>query len=470
MIETLVNRLKASSLGTQLVGLLLVAVVAAQAISIWLFHDERRMALLEVARDNVLMRSVSMVRLLEDTPAQFHPQILEASTSRFTGFWISPAPQVPDTSNSETALRLETYISQQFTPERQVHLDLRALGRGKPHFRPEPGTPAERRSQTLKTKYLAKRQADLALSIQLSDGNWFNVATDYRPPPRTLLPLVVQLGLTILAVVLIVALAVRRVARPLRHLAGAAEKLGRGENMPPLSAEGPMEVRAVTRAFNDMQDRLTRFVSDRTRMLAAISHDLRTPITSLRLRAEFIEDDENREKIIETLEEMSQMTEAALSFARDEAVKEAPIRTDLTSLLESLADDQQDLGHSVSVTDGDRIVLSCRPLALKRAFRNLIENGIRYGGKVEAVIQRTPEEAVIRLRDQGPGIPEDRQEDVFEPFVRLEESRSEETGGIGLGLAITRSIIHAHGGTIELRNHQDGGLEVTVRLPIEKAS
>ena len=225
------------------------------------------------------------------------------------------------------------------------------------------------------------------------------------------------------------------------------------------------EVRAVTTAFNDMQDRLTRFVRDRTRMLAAISHDLRTPITSLRLRAEFIEDEENRDRIIETLDEMAAMTAAALSFARNEAHAEPSDPTNLTALLTALAGDQQDMGHDVDVTSSERIVLTCKPVALKRAFRNLIENGVRYGEAVTVSIEDTGSNVVVRIKDKGPGIPEDQLADVFEPFVRLEESRSEETGGIGLGLAITRSIIHAHGGTITLKNRPTGGLEAEVRLP-----
>ncbi|WP_417669419.1 ATP-binding protein [Roseibium sp.] len=463
------DRLSGARLGTQLVGLLLLAVILAQVIAIWVFHDERRLAILEVARDSILRRSVSMVHLLEETPKTYHARILEASSSRFTSFWVADLPAVTQTPDAATEQRLQRYLSRQFTPARDVRIDIEKARHRFPEAkddgnRDDAKDRAERDDDNRKKFF--KRKLDLTLSVQLNNGEWFNLATDYRPPPRSLLPLIVQLGLTILAIVVIVGLAVRRVAKPLRNLADATEKLGRGEDLPPLREEGPREVRAVTTAFNDMQSRLTRFVNDRTRMLAAISHDLRTPITSLRLRAEFIEDDENREKIIETLDEMAQMTEATLAFARDEATREAAVPTDLTSLVESIAADQQDLGHSVSVTDGDRIVLTCRPMSLKRALRNLIENGIRYGDAVDVLLREADGEAQILISDKGPGIQEDRLADVFEPFVRLEESRSEETGGIGLGLAITRSIIHAHGGTIELKNGKDGGLEAVVRLPV----
>ncbi|WP_346898655.1 ATP-binding protein [uncultured Roseibium sp.] len=467
------------SLGGQLIGLLLIALIVAQAISIWIFHDERRIAMIAIARDNILMRAVSIAKLIDDTPSSIHDQVLEASSSRFTAFWITDTPVVERSGDVDKKDRLQEFLSNRFSPPRDVRLDLIDPRSRQPitgdisegdeaDDRPKrpPWHNPSNRGHGDKFRKIMRGHVNLALSIPLSDGSFLNVETSYRPPQRTLAPLLVQLGLMGLAVVLIVAFAVRRVARPLRDLADAAERLGRGEDVSHLQATGPMEVRTVTEAFNAMQDRLTRFVRDRTRMLAAISHDLRTPITSLRLRAEFIEDDENREKIIETLEEMSQMTEATLAFARDEAAKEEARPTDLGSLLESLAGDQQDLGHQVTVHEAARLVISCRPVALKRAFRNLIENGIRYGEAVEIGLVRDGKDAVVTLSDQGPGIPEDRLAEVFEPFVRLEESRSEETGGIGLGLAITRSIIHAHGGTIELKNGDERGLKAMVRLPV----
>ncbi|WP_417684810.1 ATP-binding protein [Roseibium sp.] len=475
MIRKLINRLSAASLGAQLVGLLLVAVIAAQTISIWVFHDERRLAIIEVARDSILQRSVSMVQLLEETPETYHARILQASSSHFSKFWVSPEPAVATPPGSKGEEKMSRYLGAQFEPPREARVDIQKVWR--PKIRDDDGERRRRWDdddddeqlrpwEREKLKRPSRGKLELTMSIRLADGKWLNLATDYRPPPRSLIPLMTQMGMTIIAIVVIVGLAVRRLAKPLRNLAAAADRLGRGEDLPPLSVEGPREVRAVTTAFNDMQARLTRFVNDRTRMLAAISHDLRTPITSLRLRAEFIDDDENRNKIIETLDEMAQMTEATLAFARDEATREAAVPTDLTSLVESIAADQQDLGHTVSVTDGDRIVLTCRSMSLKRALRNLIENGIRYGEAVDVRLRQDGGEAQILISDRGPGIPEDRLSDVFEPFVRLEESRSEETGGIGLGLAITRSIIHAHGGTIELKNGADEGLTVEVRLPL----
>jgi len=460
------------TLASQLIILLLAAIVAAQALSIWIFQDERRIALVAAARDNLLSRSVSLALLMEETPPGLQDRILEASSSRFAVFWLGDTPLAPEPGTSRFEERLQGYMSRDLKPGQAVHLNILAdEKRGprrreaddgdKPSWRDVP-----KRERPHNMNKIMNKPEDLSVSIRIGDGRWLNVATSYRPPAGAFLPLLVQLVLTALLTTLIIGLAVRRVTRPLKDLSVSAEKLGRGEEQEPLAPSGPREVRALTTAFNDMQDRLTRFVQDRTRMLAAISHDLRTPITSLRLRAEFIDDDENRGKVIETLDEMAAMTEAALRFAKDEAQTEKAEKADLGAMLEALAGDQQDLGHDCNVETGERIVVPCRPMALKRALRNLIENGIRYGSAVSVTAATENREAVIRIRDKGPGIPEDRLKDVFEPFVRLEESRSEETGGIGLGLAITRSIIHAHGGRIDLANRPEGGLEAVVRLPL----
>ncbi|MES0810784.1 ATP-binding protein [Roseibium sp. SCPC15] len=463
------------TLASQLIILLLAAIVVAQALSIWIFQDERRIAMVAAARDSLLSRAVSIAALIEDTPQNLQDRILEASSSRFAVFWVGTTPLAPEPGTSRFEQRLQGYLSKQLDQGQIAHLNIHADEKRGPrdrkfdHDDDDHGpswraVPKKERPHNLRK--IMNKPEDLALSIKLTDGRWLNVATSYKPPPGAMIPLLVQLALTALATVLIIGIAVRRVTRPLKDLAVSAEKFGRGEELEPLTPSGPSEVQALTSSFNDMQDRLTRFVRDRTRMLAAISHDLRTPITSLRIRAEFIEDEENREKMIETLEEMAAMTEATLRFARDEAHSESAERADLNSMLESLAGDQQDLGHKCSVRMQEEITLSCRPVALKRALRNLIENGIRYGDTVDIEAVRSAGEAVIRILDHGPGIPEDRLKDVFEPFVRLDESRNEETGGIGLGLAITRSIIHAHGGTIKLSNRAGTGLEAEIRLPL----
>jgi signal transduction histidine kinase len=285
------------------------------------------------------------------------------------------------------------------------------------------------------------------------------------PSPRWALPSLLSMGVMAAALSLIVIVMVRRITRPMARLAVAAEGLGRGETVPPLAERGPLDVRKTTRAFNQMNDRLQRFVRDRTRMLAAISHDLRTPITSLRLRAEFIEDEETRAKILETLDEMQRMTEATLAFAREEAAREDTRTVGMGALIESLCDDIAEMGLDVGFAGAERTPYPCRPLSQKRAIRKLVENAVAYGRRARVALTATGGAFQIAIDDDGPGIPEADFERVFAPFVRLEESRSQDTGGIGLGMAIARSIVRGHGGDITLANRSGGGLRAVIHLP-----
>jgi signal transduction histidine kinase len=264
---------------------------------------------------------------------------------------------------------------------------------------------------------------------------------------------------------------VRRAARPLGALAVAAERLGTDIAAPPIAEKGPREVRLALHAFNEMQGRLQRVVHDRTQMLAAISHDLRTPITRMKLRAELVEDLEQRAKMIADLDEMEAMVAATLSFARDDPAREPLIRLDLAALLQSLCADAVACGAEVRYEGPARLVFTGRATALKRAFANLIDNAVKYGGacRVTAMEAATATEkngvVVVTVEDDGPGIPETERERVFEPFYRIETSRSRATGGVGLGLSVVRGAVRAHGGDITLANRPEGGLRATVTLP-----
>jgi signal transduction histidine kinase len=261
-------------------------------------------------------------------------------------------------------------------------------------------------------------------------------------------------------------------AAPLAGFAAAAERLALDGTAAPLPETGPRELRAATAAVNRMRERLSRFVEDRTRMLAAISHDLRTPLTRLRLRAEFIEDAEIQRKMLADIEEMSAMIAATLAFAREDADQEPRQTLELAALLRSLCQQQAEIGASVTFqlapSSQEERLISAKPTALRRAFGNLIENGIAYGERVRVVFEAPMEMSVpvvIQIDDDGPGIPIAEQEKVFAPFYRLEHSRNRATGGVGLGLAVARSLIRGHGGEILLRNRPEGGLRVIVTLP-----
>jgi len=303
-------------------------------------------------------------------------------------------------------------------------------------------------------------------ALRLKDGSWLNFVTAAAPPPRFWsTPYFAFVAASTLIVLIVALWAVRRAIRPLTVLAAAAERLGVDLNAPPVQDRGPYEVGQAARAFNRMQDRLQRFVRDRTLMLAAISHDLRTPITRLRLRAELLADTEDRRKSLADLEEMQAMLSATLAFSRDDATEEMAQTIDIAVLLQNVCEEWSDLGALVTFTVPDHFTFFGRPRSLKRAFSNLVENAVRYGKEAEVTMNSLDEAVVISTNDCGPGIPEDELEAVFQPFYRIESSRSRESGGIGLGLAVVRSVIALHGGHVVLKNREEGGLCAEVWLP-----
>ncbi|MBE0532239.1 MAG: HAMP domain-containing protein [Rhodospirillales bacterium] len=275
----------------------------------------------------------------------------------------------------------------------------------------------------------------------------------------------VPLILSTLFVMAVSLWAVWRAAKPLNLFTEAAERLGRDVNAPNLPETGPGDVRRAAQAFNLMQERLRAFVNDRTQMLAAISHDLRTPITRIQLRTEFIDDEEIRLKILLDLKEMETMIAATLAFARDEAMAEERTAFDLAAVLRSLCDAAA-TGPAKAAFDGpDTLTIVAGPVGIRRLFANLIGNAVTFGHTALVSAQVEGETVLVNVDDEGPGIPDAEMGAVFRPFYRLERSRNRETGGVGLGLAIARSIARAHGGDVTLVNRPEGGLRATVRLP-----
>ncbi len=257
----------------------------------------------------------------------------------------------------------------------------------------------------------------------------------------------------------------RRLSTPIRLFADAAERLGRDPRAEPLVLKGPAEIAVAVRAFNDMQERLRRYVEDRTAMVAAIAHDLRTPLTRLRFRIETLPEDQ-RAKISGDIDQMEAMISAALTFVRDASRPGERTRLELSSLLESLCDEMAETGCATAVEAGEKVVLEGDPMALRRLFSNLLENAVKFGGRARTRVYRDDRHAVVEIEDDGPGIPPADRERVFEPFYRREPSRSRQTGGIGLGLAVVRSIARGHGGDVELLNRSGGGLTARVELPL----
>jgi two-component system OmpR family sensor kinase len=270
---------------------------------------------------------------------------------------------------------------------------------------------------------------------------------------------------TTVALAPIAYLLARRLASPIAQFASAAERLGRDPRAPPLVVRGPAEVGIAVRAFNDMQSRLARYVEDRTAMVGAIAHDLRTPLTRLRFRVESAPDD-MRHKMSADIAEMEAMVTGVMAFVRDATRTTERTLLELSSLLESLADDMSETGLDVSVERAERVVLEGDPLALRRMFNNLLDNAVKFGGRARVRVFREGDFAVVEIEDHGPGLPLEERDRVFEPFYRRESSRSRETGGIGLGLAVVRSIARAHGGDASLDGPSGRGLTARVKLPL----
>ena len=316
----------------------------------------------------------------------------------------------------------------------------------------------------------------VTVGMRLPDGFWVNIGAPLPPPRpwRSVTFLIAFLLMTVTAALLIV-WAVRRMVRPVQVLASAADALGRDVFSPPLPETGPLETAMAAHAFNTMAARIRRFVQDRTEMLTAIGHDLRTPITRLKLRAEFVDDDELRRKMLNDLEELEAMVSATLAFGRDAKGAEPVSPIDLAELLQTVLDEAGDAQPAAAEKlqyDGPQhLTVRARPLALKRALANLISNAVKYGGSAYVrLVQPTGTGAAqgfvrIDVEDEGPGIPPQELDRVFEPFHRVESSRNRETGGVGLGLPISRNILRAHGGDVTLTNRAGGGARATVLIP-----
>jgi signal transduction histidine kinase len=287
-----------------------------------------------------------------------------------------------------------------------------------------------------------------------------------RTGPRLPRQIFLELGFLALALGIVLYAMTRTITRPLGDLARAADAVGRGATGTPLKETGAREIRRATRAFNSMQERLRRYLDSRTQVLAAMSHDLRTPLTRLRLRVESIDDDQLRQRLVEDLDEMSSMIRGALGVFRGLNDEEVAVPVDINALALELQRQHAELGGEVNIVGTARAPYVAKPLALKRCLGNLVQNAIRHGVRATLEIEDGAQ-LIVRILDEGPGIPEDLLEKVFEPFFRLEHSRSRDTGGTGLGLSIARDIAQAHGGSLSLHNRQNGGLEARLVLPRE---
>jgi len=446
-------RLLPRSLLGQLALLIVAAFLAAQAISVWIFADERGAAIRAAQRYETVERAAAVAQALDQAPRESRASILAAVNSRLVRFSVGDAPLV--TSGQPDLVPIEG-------PG-----DIRAT---EVTVSPHDGRPAEPPAAFAwlhdRMRAAGVAPVEFRISVPLGDGDWLNVSARFQRPDIQAPPAL--LGATLLSLALVIAAlwyGLGRITRPLRQLADAADGFGIDAPAPEMPRRGPREVQALSDALERMHGRLTAMVTDRTRMLAALGHDLRSPITALRVRAEMVDDDETRERMAATLDEMQEMVDSTLAYARGVSTDQPMEEIDLAGLVHGLAEELSETGPEISAEAPVPVHAQIRHTAMRRALRNLMENAQRYGGRARVALRQTNDNAEIFIEDTGPGIPEDDLAKVFDPFTRLETSRSRETGGIGLGLPIARSILRAHGGDVTLSNKPDGGLRATVRIP-----
>jgi len=458
------SRFLPGSLFGQTLAILLAGFVVSQAVGAWIYAGAREEAVRSVGAFAIAQRVANLARLVDGAPADWRRRIVAAlNDPTFSVVLLQDAPRLPDSGDDPSARAIAEFVADQLTlPEPRIAVALSGAS-------PMPFMAALNHPMPMAmgpTVHDLGTWRGLQVAVALSGGQWLLFATAVpNSGPPVPWQFIVSLAVMGLIVVVVSAWAVRRVTAPLAILAGAAERDGRDIATEPLAEAGTAEMRKASRAFNGMQARLRQLIENRTRLLAAISHDLRTPLTLLRLRAEAVDNPDNRDKLLATIAEMDAMLGATLAFARDEAAAEPRRRTDIAALLASIVDDMADAGLSVTMEPAAPVIADCQPGALKRALTNLLDNALKYGERAHAAVRPMPHSVEITIDDWGPGISEAELSRVLQPFYRVEGSRNRQTGGIGLGLAITLAVVQAHGGHLTLANRLEGGLRASVRLP-----
>lgn len=459
------SRLFPKSLFGQTLLVLLAGLIVSHAAGSWIYTADREQAVRTVGGFATAQRIANLTRLVEDTPRETRQRVVAALSDQSFRVSLSAQPAAVQTVDEDVAAAraIKDFLIDQLSLGAARQPRISASAAEAPPFGPWHGMG---HGPMMRGFGGFAGFRDLQVSIPLADGPWLTFATALPAGGPAFSPqFLVSMAVMAIIILAVSVWAVRRVTAPLASLATAAERLGHDVNAPPLPEAGTTETRLAARAFNTMQTRLRSLIENRTRLLAAISHDLRTPLTLLRLRTETVENAQERDKMLSTIAEMDSMIGATLEFARDQSAGEPRRRTDLASLLQSIVDDMSDAGVPVRMEAAEPIFYECQPAALRRAVRNLLDNAVKYGKTGGVSIRTLPRTIEINIDDDGPGIPEAELARVLEPFYRVEESRSRETGGVGLGLAIAQSIVQAHGGALTLTNRPTGGLRATIALP-----
>lgn len=436
-------RLLPRSLFGRIALLLTVGLISAQIIGASIHLSERFRLLSSTISGEFAQQIAAIYRTINSQPVAARSDIADSlSTPRVRIALINKTEQIPDLDNKTG--------SNSFTKTFENRL-AKVLG-------------PEVRWQMFMNPEIENLKFNVIL--KLSDGQWIQVKGE---PPADIFGqpwhAVMGLSFMMVVIVLLVVVVARSTVRPLSQFAHAARGVAKDLKHPPLLEDGPSEVQEAARAFNTMQKRIRESIEERERFLAAVSHDLKTPITRLRLRTEMLSDARIRDDIEHDVHELQQLIDDALDFLRGRVVNELAQPIDLVALVESVADDFLHLSE-ISVTAPESLRFTGRPIALQRVLRNLVDNAIKYGKHAHITLKEEDKQVIIMIDDEGEGVPEDQLDAVFEPFFRLEDSRCRETGGTGLGLAIVAQITKSIGGNVTLRNREHGGLRATLTLPL----
>ncbi len=458
------------SLFSRLVLVLLSGLIIAQLLSFAVHIHDRGELIAQASGMQSAQRIADIVRLLESITPSERRKIVQVLSAPPLAISLDRSPLALRGDVADEGVRATVFATmlRRFLPEG------RAVAVNVTETEGVPFTPGAMRGfkggdgtgEWMPMMRHAQPGLSFVAQVRLQDGAL--VTFDTRQAQATAswpYRLLISIALLLTAVVFVSLIAVRWAIRPLNTLAEAAEELGKNINRPPLQESGPLEVVRAARAFNTMQSRLAGYLRDRTRVLAAMSHDLKTPITRLRLRSELLDDAQLRARFTGDLQEMESMVGATLDFLHGMENGEAVKPVDIMALLESLQADIQETGGTIGIQGKVSSPYPGRPQALKRCLGNLVENAVKYGTAAMIVIDDNGQRLEIRIQDEGPGLPPSELEKVFEPFYRVEGSRNRDTGGTGLGLTIARSVAEIHGGSLSLNNRAGGGLEARLTLP-----
>ena len=466
------KRLLPDTIAGWVIVVLISGLALSQLVTLAVTYRTRTSTATVLEHLRVADRMADIVRLVGTATPEQRPQMLASLTSRTLRVSWGVQPSLGDAPANDWRAKLFAEVVQTAlwdVPWRALRVTLVAatpgIARPGAADRSHALTPGVARSvDEIMAQH--ERASVLRVALQLEDQSWLNFEAPFVEAGSVASPWSVPLLLlAALAIVAASVWAVRRLTAPLTTLAAAAEQLGRDVNAAPLPETGPLELREAVHAFNVMQERLQRFVRDRTLMVAAMSHDLRTPITRLRLRAEFVEDEEQRRKMLGDLSDMESMVDSTLAFTREEANSEGLASVDLVSLLQNICEEREGATLELGPGIDARLPYVCRPMAVTRCLANVVDNAVKYGRFARVRLLDAPGAVTVEVDDEGPGIPLGDHERVFAPFVRLDASRSRDTGGTGLGLTIARTIARAHGGDVTLANRPENGLRVTISLP-----